>query len=382
VGVLGVAGILAAAAWFSGAARRVVGTLPSHPYFTLGALLALVPFAVHNLCVWLGVIPFAHSLPIWIRAPWDVAVNLHDGAEALGPLVGCDPHGAASVLVGQGVDLPEAVWPRLVRGLEWATPAAVALALGLIASVAWRDRLAWRRFWGLRGEGPTPPTVLALLALGVTALLYILQATSPNSSSIRYLVPAWIVLPGLLASGIRALPRPRGVCLAILLLGPWALAQVNLWAELDRPSPLRPLADELERRGVKGIVAETPVALMVANLTHGRVGALEYHSKWPRLGDRYADRFPEGRPVTCVVDTQLTWHPGEDPTGSLLENIGPALRRLAARRPTRVRLAWRVSHFEAWDVDLPLAEILPEGENPLSHPPASVKLAGESATAD
>jgi hypothetical protein len=362
-GAIGIALVLAWAAWYSGAATRVHRVLPSHPWFTLGALAAMIPSIVHALGVRLGLIPFARSLPIWIRAPWQISANVRDGLMALGPLLGCDPHATSSVLTGQGVGLPPPVWPHVVFGLEWISPFIAAGVLLLLAWLAWSERGEWRRYWALRGSEPTAPTVLAFTVLGVMVLLYLLQATSPNSSSIRYLVPSWIVLPGLLASAIHRLPRRGRLPVGLLILAPWAIAQVNLWAEIDRPSPLQPLATELERRGVRGIIAETPTALMVANLTDGRVGALEYRATWPRLGDRYARRFADGAPVTCVVDRELVWYPGEGSTGQTLENIGPGLRRLRAAHPDRVRIAGDVGQFEIWEVALPVREILPDTDS-------------------
>lgn len=376
IGSLGLAVILAAAAWYFGVATRVWQTLPSHPWFALGALCSLVPFLAYNVCVLYGVMPFVQSLPIWIRPPWRIADNLCDGATALGPLVGCDPHGVATVLVGQGVEFPPVVWPTVVRALEWLNPIVLATVAALIAWGAWCDREGWKRFWSLRGQEPTRATILALVGLAVAALLYTLQATSPDSSSIRYLAPVWIFIPGLLASALRHLSRPLRFAAAIMLLVPWTAAQVNLWREIDRPSPLRPLAIELERRGIVGIVADTPVALMVANLTHGEVGALEFHSKWPRLGNRYLDRVVAGPPVICVVDRQLEWRPGEAPSGIPIKNIGPELETLATKNPARVRLAFRVAQFDTWEVDLPLAEILPPDEMALLVPPRPAKVSG------
>jgi hypothetical protein len=365
--------VLLGAAWWSGLGGRIVQRVTEHTGFALGALLALVPFALHGLCVWLGLIPFVHSLPIWIRAPWDIGVNLHDGGQALGTLLGCAPEGTASVLIGQGVEAPPHRWPLLTEVLAWAAPLEVGWVGFLIAAVAWRDRRAWQRLWRLRGQEPTPPTVLALLGLAVAAGLYLLQATSPNASSIRYLVPTWIFLPGLLAAGWRALPGPGRWTMGLLLLVPWAGAQANLWADLDRVFPLRPLADALDRSGVPGIVAETPIALMVANLTHGRVGALEYRARWPRLNDRYADRFVAGAPVTCVHDVTLSWHPGEDRQGVLLKRFGQRLEELARHYPGRVRRRRVIGQFEVWEVDLPLAEIFDADARPfpLTSGPAS-----------
>ncbi len=382
LGVAGIAVLLGGSMWWSGLAGRLIQVLPKSPWFMIGTLGALFPFAMYNLCVRAGVIPPAQSLPIWIRAPWFIGVNIRDGFQALGPLVGCSPHGPASVLIGQGVELPAAVWPNTVRLLEWLTPVTVALVIVLLGLRAWNDRREWRRFWSLQGEDASPGTVLALLGLIVSTGLYLLQATSPNASSIRYLVPIWIFLPGVLASAFCGLPKVALRFAAPFLLGAWCLAQVNLWAEMNRPSPLRPLAEILEKRGVRGMVAETPLALMVTNLSHGHVGALEFRSTWPRLWDRYISRFPEGQPVTCVVDTELGWYAGEDPTGARNTTIGEELRKVAKRFPGKARIAWRFQHYEIWEVDLPLSEFNSvEVENtPLPSAPGSANLASVSNT--
>lgn len=373
--LVGMAGILGGVAVWSGGAGRLIRTLASHPYFALGGLVAFSPFVVFQICLALGWLPPAFSLPIWIRPPWDIGVNVRDGVSALGTLVGCDPRGPATVLIGQGVDSPAAAWPWATRLLTWLAPVVSGLVVLLVGRVAWSDRRAWGRFWQLRGEEPASGTMLVLLGLGVAGSLYLLQATSLNYSSTRYLVPTWIFLPGLLASALQGLPKvPKWGAMAFLLAA-WSLAQANLWADLNRPSPLRPIAEQLERRGVVGIVAETPDALMIANLTHGRVGAMEFGAKWLRLGERYRGRFPEGRVVTCVLNTALEWFPGETSTGAPAPSFSDALHRLATRYPSRVRFAWRLEPFEVWETDLPLDEILPaREESPLPSSANSTNL--------
>jgi hypothetical protein len=358
--ILGAAGtllILGGAAAWTGAAGRALRLTAGHPWFALGALAAMVPSLLFRIGLSLGWYPSVHSLPIWIRAPWDVGVNLRDGVIALGTLLGCSPHAPATVLIGQGIADPPAVWPWTRGLLEWLAPVIAGAALLLVGTAAWHDRTRWRRFFRLQSDEPATGTQLALLGVITAGTLYVLQATSPNASSVRYLVPAWIFLPGLLASGLRLWPRPAARAAGAALLGAWLLAQVNLWMELDRPSPLRPLAEALEGRGVRGIVAETPVALMVTNLSHGRVGALEFRSNWPRLAGRYLDRFPAGRPIACVVDTGLVSYSGTDASRAASTDIGPAIHELALRYPDRVRLGWELGQYEVWEVDLPLSTI-------------------------
>ncbi len=254
VGTAGVVGVLGGSLWWTGLGGRVVRGLAEHTSFALGAMLALTPFLANAVCVRLGVFPQGQSLPIWIRNPLDLGVNIHDGIQSLGTLIGCASEGTDSVLLGQGIEPPVHAWPGIARTLTWYSWFEVALAAVLIATVAWRDRSDWRRFWSLRGEDRTPPTLLSLLLLSVATLLYLLQATSLNASSVRYLVPTWIVLPGLLASAVCHLRSSKqirwAVCLALVV--PWGIAQLNLWADMSRSSPLRPLAEAPGATGCHG----------------------------------------------------------------------------------------------------------------------------------
>jgi hypothetical protein len=350
LGATVVAAVLGGAAWWTGFARRGLGRLVSHPWFTLGLIGALTPFLAYNLHILFGGAPRDPSLPIWIRAPWTIGPNLRDGLYALRPLVGCDPDAATFSVVGPLRQVPAPAWPTFVVGLHAATPTVVALIVALVATVAWRDRRAWRSVWSLRGRAPTPPTVLALTGLFACLGLYLLQSTSVSRTSIRYLLPVWIVLPGLLARGLLTWPRPARMAATAILLGTWAASQGQLYVEMGRPCPLRPLAGELERRGVAGIVAPSHVALLVADLTAGRVGGLEYQHAWPRLRQRYANRFVAGRPIVCVVDL------GHRLSGD--GDLGQALYALALRRPGRVRRTGREGHYEIWEADLTLSELL------------------------
>jgi hypothetical protein len=229
----------------------------------------------------------------------------------------------------------------------------MAVVVALVATVAWRDRHAWRSFFALRGCAPAPPTVLALIGLCVSLGLYLLQATSANSTSIRYLLPLWIFLPGLLAHGLLAWPRRARWTAAALLLGLWTAAQAQMWLDIDHPSSLRVVAQELDRRGVTGFVASAHLVLLVADLTQARIAGAEYHSYWPRLHNRYADRFHAGQPIICVNDLEY----GRPP----LEDLGLRLRELAARHPGRVQRLWRHGQYEIWEADVPMAEIMEIG---------------------
>lgn len=358
IGVAVVLTTFAAAAWWTGLVRRMVSLLATHLGFALGALVGLAPFLLYEARVKLGLAPMEKSLPVWVRAPWAIGKNVADGASAFGPLFGGQVRGGnVPYLCLPLFRLPDVAWPGLARALELVTPVVAAVLAALLSTAAWRDRSAWRGFWGLRGAGPTKPTVLALIGLGCCVGLYLLQASSIDGSSIRYLLPAWLFLPGLLASALLAWPRAARVAASGLLVGVWTLGQAGLVAEMGRPNPERRLADRLEAEGVRGIVASGALVQVVADLTRGQVGGIEYHSYWPRLGRRYADRFDPVGPVVCVVDLDKPIPTPDEP--------GAVVREIAAARPARARLVAQVEHYQVWRLDVPLGEILGEPGSPL-----------------
>lgn len=357
IGVLAVVATLILAAWWSGLAGRAVSRLAAHPGFAAGAVLGLAPFLIYAVRARLGLAPFERSLPVWVRAPWAIGPNVADGLAAAGPLLGGQVRGGnVPYLCLPLFRLPEVAWPGVAAGMAALTPAVVALVLALILTATRGDRAAWRRFWALRGASPTSPTVLALIGLGCCVGLYLLQASSPDGSSIRYLLPAWIFLPGLLASAVLAWPRPARAGAVGLLVAVWSLGQASLVAEMGGPNAERRLADRLEAEGVRGIVASGALVQVVADLSAGRVGGIEYRSSWPRIGRRYADRFDPRGPIICVADLdRLASDPPDEP--------GPRVRAFAAENPGRARLVAEVGHYEVWSLDVPLDEFL---DGPLS----------------
>jgi hypothetical protein len=354
LGVMVVLATFAFVAWWTGLARRTVSLLATHPAFAAGALLGLSPLLIYTARMKLGLAPFERSLPVWIRPPWAVGPKVIDGLAAVGPLFGGQVRGGnVPYLCLPLFRLPDVAWPGIASAIATLTPGIGLLLVALVATTAWRDRKDWRRFWALRGAMPSSPTVLCLLGLGGCVGLYLLQASSLDGSSIRYLLPAWLFLPGLLASAVLALPRVARWSATALLIGVWTLGQASLVVEMGRPNLERRLADRLEARGTRGIVASGFLVQIVADLSRGHVGGIEYRSNWPRIGRRYADRFPVGAPITCVVDLdRLGFGATDEP--------GPAVLAFAAAQPDRARLVATVEHYEVWQLDVPLDEFLGE----------------------
>lgn len=350
-GVVWLLALLGFLAWWTAAPMRLARLIMRCPWGGAGACAALALPLLYHLRVALGIAPRDPSLPMWCRAPWAIGPNLRDGLRALACLLGCDPGEALFTLISHPTfQRPSPRWPSLELGLETLAPLVAFLAIGIIALTASRDRADWAALARLEGRAPGSPNRLMLLGLFVAAGLYLLQATSPDASSMRYLVVTWAFWPGLLASGLRLLSAPlRAFALAGLLV-PWGLSQAALAADIDRPSPFRPLAASLEARSAPAIVAQAPIALLVANLTDGRVGAIQYQPGWPRLRDRYRDRFQSGQPVLCVVDPTYRGIPPED--------LGRHLEELARDHPDKLVRLPRCDHYQLWSVDLPLEVVL------------------------
>ncbi len=358
IGVAVVLATFALAAWWTGLARRAVSLLATHPTFALGALIGLGPVLIYAARVRLGLSPLERSLPVWVRPPWAIGPNVLDGLAAVGPLFGGQVRGGnVPYLCLPLFRLPDVAWPGVARAVAMLTPVIMALLIALVVTAARRDRAAWREFWALRGASPTRPTVLAMIGLGCSVGLYLLQTSSLDGSSIRYLLPAWLFLPGLLASALLAWPKIARAGAVGLLVGVWTLGQATLVAEMGRPIAERRLADRLDAEGVRGIVASGAVVQVVANLSRGRVGGIEFRSYWPRLGRRYINRFDPRGPIVCVVDVDKSSPSGDEP--------GALVRQLVASRPERARLVAEVEHYQVWRLDLPLAEFLGEPGAPL-----------------
>ena len=321
-------------------------------------LAALSPFVVHFILVRAGVFEPAEALPAWIRAPWKAWPNVRQLADVLGPLVGSDPNVLESVMTGQGLALPPRRLPGLSNVLSRVSPLVVMVAMVLLLRVAWSERGRLSTLTALRGAEPSGPVALALINLALAVALYLLQGTCPSASSVRYLVSSWVALPGLLAVGVLALPRRRAWLAGAFWwsLGDWHSGRCwPTWAGIARygrwPRSWR-------GGGVRAVVASPPQALIVANLSHGEVGAVEYQPIWDRLGQRYLGRFAPGAPVVCTTDRLFPWAIRGEGAWPPEWDLEKHLRGLARRHPGRVRHAGTVATFDLWEVDLPLWEIL------------------------
>jgi len=358
LGTAVVVAICLAAGWWTGFLGRLLTVAGSRPWAALGFAIAWLPFVAFGVLLQAGVYPPTPSLPLWIGAPWKAGPNLGVLARSVALIVGSDPNALETVLGGQGVPLPGSHWPALVEILRGLSPLCVAISGLSIYRVLKGRKRELTELASLSRAEPASPEGLAILYVAVTVGLFLLQGTSPDGSSVRYLVPLGAILPGLVGVGILQWPRKVALIAGVGLAVGWTGAAVEVWGEINRDCPARTLANELVRREVPGIIAPTPVALLVANLSSGRVGAVEYRPLWPRLGDRYSARVSGQTPVVCVTDRLFPWSVRDGGQWAQRQDLARHLRILDDRLPGSVHKVGSVGTFDIWTVDWPPGEIL------------------------
>lgn len=350
LGALGLAAIALGVLVWTTSGRRIVVLLTSRPWFVVGMLSALSPFVLYNLLASMGMIPRESSLAMWIRAPWDLRSNLASGCKAALGLIGADPSIAVYSVYGEDMVFPLEPWRSIDRFLVSLSPWLVVLVVGLVIWRVQAERMEWARFVALDADGSLPPVLLMGLGVAVLACLFLLQATSANQTSMRYLLPLWVFLPGLAAESFARLTPTVGRAILAALFSAWTLSQACVWHEMARGSSSRELVTGLERMGARAIVAPSHVVLLTADLSAGKVGGMDFNSSWSRVRDRFRDRFETGKPFFCVIDRAHVWHPGD--------GLEPALGKLCADHPGKVRMRERILEFEIWEVDLSVDDLL------------------------
>ncbi len=357
-GIAVVLGTFALAGWWTGLARRVVSLLARHPAFMLGALIGVGPFLIYAVRVKLGLSPLERSLPVWVRPPWAVGPNVVDGLAAVGPLFAGQVRGGnVPYLCLPLFRLPEIAWPGVAEMMEMLTPAVAILLLALLITAVRRDRAAWRWLFGLWGASPTRPTVLATIGLGSCVGLYLLQATSLDGSSIRYLLPAWLFLPGLLASALLAWPRPRGPgqrgC-------SWRSGRSGRRASSPRWDGPSSSAGSPTGSRLRARAGSSPAGRSCRSSPTSRtVGSAGSSSV--RTGPGSARAMPTG-----------STRPGRSSASSTRRSRAPpatspasSSAQFVASRPDRARLIAEVEHYRVWRLDVPLRHLLGDAGDPL-----------------
>lgn len=309
----------------------------------IGLVVGAAPAVLYTLQAAIGARPLDPSLPLGFRPLWMTGETLIYLFTGLPLLFGADPR-LFLQLVGTGRDTVvtplNLIDSALVVAANW-------LVAGCLISMAvifiYQERAGFTRLLRMQPLRHSPGVLLAI-AVASTLTLYILGGCTLDFTTIRYLVPLWVFLPGILAA-IYTSERFRlsGTVVAFTLLVAWGFGQIAMNGQLGAPHPLRATANRLVAQGIDPAVAEPLDAHLLSYLTRQKCRTIEFESFWPRLS-RYHTLLQRNEPTDYVVQTaeiDRTWDwirggwPGEAPPETR-RFLWPRLRRLIDQHPEAV----------------------------------------------
>ncbi len=341
-GVLAVAGVIAA--WRLRMASRVRAMIPRCGGMLLGAVIGSAPAIAYILLATVRGQGLEPTLPLGLRPPWamgDTLVYLLYGAPVF---FGADPQPFLRlVTVGQDAALAplDIAWGGLVGGGNWIV-AGAAMTAGAVLLLTSGPRLG--RLLRMEPSVHRPVALLALGALGCVGL-YLFGGCSFNFTTIRYWLPIWVFLPGILACVFinHRLPLAGRSSVATLCAA-WLVGQAALHQQVGAPHPMQRVADSLVEQGVKQVWAEPLDAHVLAYLTGQRCRVGEYRAFWARLDHLFQPNSALEGPTRYLVrpdepDLEWDWIHGGFPGWSPPETkrkLWPDLRRRVALKPSEV----------------------------------------------
>jgi hypothetical protein len=344
--------------------------LQANGVMILGVLLGALPAVLYVVQAVIGLRTLDPSLPLGIRPIWLTGDPLNQLLHGLPVLFGADPRPFLQ-LVSVGRDT--AIEPLGIVTSSLAV-AANFIAFGGLLSTALIVLVSHRAHWGkvLRlTPALHPPVVLLGLGFAGTILLYVVGGCTLDFTTIRYLLPLWAFLPGLLAAAMldRRLGRLARFAPACVVLA-WAVGQFAMSRQLGGPHPLRGVATAVTARGCDFAVAEPLDAHLLSYLTRQQCRVAEFESFWPRLG-HYRRTPGSSRPVGYIVQTQeldrpQDWidggWPGEPPPETK-RFLWPRLRSALNADPTLLLAREPLpGGYELIRTRRPLPERLPPGD--------------------
>ncbi|MCG8408748.1 MAG: glycosyltransferase family 39 protein [Phycisphaerales bacterium] len=309
----------------------------------VGILVGAGPAAFYMLQTVTGARAMDPSLPLGFRPIWLAGETLVYLVNGLPMLFNPDPRPFLQ-LVGVGRDtvtLPlDITTSGLVMGAGWL---ALGSLVSVLAAVLYSERDGLSRLFRLEPMNHSPGTLL-LLGVGATLALYVMGGCTLDFTTIRYLIPLWVFVPGILAAAFvtrrfRFAAKAAPICLCIA----WGTGQIAMHRQLGAPHPLRNVANILVEQGIDPVVAEPLDAHLLSYLTRQRCRTIEFESFWPRLG-HYFPLLENDRPMDYVVETgtvDRAWDwihggwPGQTPPETK-RFLWPRLRRVLNTDPDLV----------------------------------------------
>lgn len=309
----------------------------------VGAVIGASPAVLYAVMTALGGRELDPSLPLGFRPIWMVGETLVYFLNGIPLLFGADPRPFLQ-LVGVGRD-------TVVRSLDVMTSAwviasnwiIVGCVMSAIIILVRQERGGLERLLRLRSDRYSP-TILLMGCVVCSVTLYLLGGCTLDFTTIRYLIPVWAFVPGLVAAvAVNERFPLLGRMIAVLLCGAWATGQSAMHSQLGASHPLRGVATSLVQRGVDPAVAEPLDAHLLSYLSRQKCRTIEFESFWPRLS-HYYPMLKDDKPAEYVVQTaelDRTWDwikggwPGETPPETK-RFLWPRLRRAIELEPERV----------------------------------------------
>lgn len=290
------------------------------------------------------------SLPLGLRPFWKCGATLAYLFDGLPMLFAADARTYLD-LVLLGRDSPLRPLPLDVSLAVSAADVLVGGAmLTIAAALLVRYRSEFVRLLSLRGGTCAPVMIPALGAVTLIGL-FLLSGAAVDINSVRYLVPIWAFVPGLMAAAVSTRRRPRLGAAAmalparfatVLVLLAWTYGQSAMAAQLGQPHPLRRAADTLAGRSTGTATAEIFDAHVLSFLTGQRCRVAEYRPFWSRLAhyrateaDRAVQRrtfVVETRPGDWLSDWRRLRLPG-DPPPETHRTLWPRIERYLRGQP-------------------------------------------------
>ncbi|MFQ5423438.1 MAG: hypothetical protein ACE5F9_05595 [Phycisphaerae bacterium] len=305
--VLAAAGA-AAALWlirYTKAVERLRDGIVSNAAVIVGMLVGAAPAVVYMLQTTLGGRPLDPSLPMGLRPLWLTGETMVYLMHGLPLLFGADPRPFVHLM---GMGRPDVSQPLglatsgLLTASNWLVLGALVTTVVVLMATQHRTLARLLRLQSVI----LPPSMLLLLSCVVAVSLYVLGGCTMNFTTIRYLVPLWAFVPGLLASTFIARRfRPAGAVAVVFLCAGYVFGQTAMHAQLGAPHPLRALASALEERGIDRGLAEPLDAHLLSFMTARRCRLAEFESFWVRFPHHRA-LLDADRPVDYIVDTSAT----------------------------------------------------------------------------
>lgn len=268
----------------------------------LGALLGAIPSFVYAIQTTLGMRAMEPSLPMGLRPLWQIGDSIVYLLAGLPTLFSAD---ARPFLALMGIGRPWAYRPLDIV-LSSAAFSANYIVIGGLITIVTILLISHRKSIAsvLRLEPSLhSPQMLLIIAFATTLALYVFGGCTMNYSTVRYLVPLWAFVPGLLAAACvaKGFRRPA-VAATMAICAAWGVGQYAMHKQLGNPHPLRSLATRLEVSGIQAGIAEPLDAHLLSFMTQGRCRLAEFESFWVRFR-HHRDLIDPEAPVNYIVDT-------------------------------------------------------------------------------